>query len=102
MRTRNSSTQGTLIKSLFPYIDTGRNGNRPIYLNTGLQYWTQKNSTSFDAMNGAFPPFIVSKRMINKGYPVMVGTLKLNHSDNDNHWVRAYRYQDNGSRTRYY
>ncbi len=100
IRAYRSSTPASLITSLYQHIDEGRNGTLPVHVFNGVWSWFLDNNPSivsnYSFLSSSATTFTQAKTSINKGYPVVIGLLKMLGSPYENHWVTAYRYQDNG------
>lgn len=103
IRARNSSTPGTLITTLFNYIDKGKNGTKPSDLGTGINQWLQKYGYATYGHRAGFSllTFSTAKSKINQGRPVCVGLLSIlgSPSNYGDHWTLAYQYIDDSGTT---
>jgi len=97
MRTQYSSNPGTLITTLFTYIDQPHpSGTVGSHLRDGGNSFLQTYyaSCTYEFESITFSPWANITAKISFGYPVVVGTLAILGSDYGNHWVLAYLYYD--------
>ena len=98
LRTVNSSSPGSLITTLFTYIDQGApNGTLPSDLVNGGNHFLQ--DYSYASPGHRFVPNLLtvwnaSVQKIYANYPLVIGLLAALGSTYGNHWVLAYQYYD--------
>ncbi|MBQ3384823.1 MAG: hypothetical protein IJG59_06375 [Erysipelotrichaceae bacterium] len=98
MRSQYSNSPGTLISTLFTYIDQLHPGGTVgSHLLVGGNNFLQ--TYSYVSSGHQFAASVVSVwtgsiNKINSGYPLVVGLLAALGSTYGNHWVLAYRYYD--------
>lgn len=98
IRARNSSDPGTLITTLFNYIDKGKNGTIPTDVSVGINQWLQNYGILTYGHRTGFGVFTFSnaKSKIDAGRPVCIGLLTMLGSPEayGDHWTLAYQYID--------
>ena len=101
IRTQYSSSPGSLITTLYSYIDALHpNGTLPSHLNAGIYNFLSNHSyvstghQSFYTTGGTWS---IAKNEINAGYPLCIGLVGALGSIYGNHWVVAYQYLETGN-----
>ncbi len=99
LRTQYSTSPGSLITTLFPYIDgTAPNGTVGNDLRYGGNQYLQDYSYAISGHKFVTFPLVFvwdgAVQKINAGYPLVVGLLAAFGSSYGNHWVLAYQYYD--------
>lgn len=95
IRTRHSTSPHSLITSLYPYIDKGRNGTLPHHVGSGINSWATDRGIPYEmrAMNiGPGMTFLTAKNRIDNKRPILIGLLAILGSNYGDHWVIAYQY----------
>lgn len=100
IRSRKASTPGSLITSLYPYIDQGKSGTINSDLSKGINnFLSRYTSGTKTATYGGISTFPTAKSKIDDGCPVAIGLLSTLGSTYGNHWALVYQYYDDSSST---
>lgn len=101
IRTQYSSSPGSLITTLYSYIDALHpNGTLPSHLNAGIYNFLSNHSyvsTGHQSFYSSGATWVTAKNEINAGYPLCIGLVEVLGSTYGNHWVVAYQYLDTGN-----
>ncbi|HAO60686.1 MAG TPA: hypothetical protein DCQ90_01810 [Erysipelotrichaceae bacterium] len=99
IRIVNSSTPGSLITTLYNYIDKGKNGTFPWDVSSGVNSWMMAYSPIYNLSHRSWYStftFSLAKDDISNMRPVAIGLLEMLGSTYEDHWVTAYQFQENG------
>lgn len=96
IRSQLISTPGSLITTLYTYIDKGKNGTIVSDVQRGINLFLQDYSSVTYGASSSVLTFSNAKTKINASRPVCVGMLSAlgAPSNYGNHWVLAYQYYD--------
>lgn len=101
IRTKNSTSPGTLITKLEALIETGW-GTLPGHVVGGVRKFLSNNGSSHYAQFTDFGTWDYVVHTVDRGRPIIVGLTSLAGSEYGNHWVTVYGYMENASGKGYY
>lgn len=107
IRTRNSTSSGSLLTKLYTYIDQPNpNGTISTQVAKGVSQFLANDAkilSKYSAYYGLAGTWSMAKTIINRGYPITIGMANSLGSTYGNHWVLVYQFYDSGSSsTSYY
>lgn len=103
LRTRYSSTPGSLITTLYNYIDKGKSGTIASNLGSGINsYLRAYSSSNYKTSYGLATTWAAAVSKINSSRPIVIGLASILGSTYGDHWVLVYQYYAGANGTDYY